>query len=36
LQVVGGAGHNDLPNVGGEKYIDSLAQFIRESVRREK
>jgi fermentation-respiration switch protein FrsA (DUF1100 family) len=36
LHMVGGAGHNDLPNVGGEKYIDSLAQFIRDSVRPEK
>ena len=33
LHVVEGAGHNDLSNVGGEKYIDSLAQFIRDSVR---
>jgi fermentation-respiration switch protein FrsA (DUF1100 family) len=36
LQVVEGAGHNDLSIVGGEKYIDSLAQFIRDSVRPEK
>lgn len=36
LRIVEGAGHNDLPNVGGAKYIDSLAQFIRDSVRREK
>ncbi len=34
LQIVEGAGHNDLSNVGGEKYIDSLAQFIRDFVRR--
>ena len=36
LQVIEGAGHNDLSIVGGEQYIDSLAQFIRESVRPEK
>ena len=36
LQVIEGAGHNDLSNVGGEQYIDSLAQFIRDSVRPEK
>lgn len=36
LHVVEGAGHNDLSNVGGGKYIDSLAQFIRDSVPREK
>ena len=33
LQIVEGAGHNDLSIVGGGKYIDSLAQFIRDSVR---
>ncbi|HEY0169418.1 MAG TPA: alpha/beta hydrolase, partial [Pyrinomonadaceae bacterium] len=32
LLIVEGAGHNDLSNVGGGKYIDTLAQFIRESV----
>jgi hypothetical protein len=36
LLVVEGAGHNDLSNVGGEQYIDSLAQFIRDSVNSEK
>jgi hypothetical protein len=36
LRVVEGAGHNDLSNVGGERYIDSLAEFVRDSVRREK
>ena len=36
LAVVEGAGHNDLSIVGGEKYIDSLAQFMRNSVRPEK
>ena len=36
LTVVEGAGHNDLSNVGGEQYIDSLAQFIRDSVPAEK
>lgn len=35
LHVVEGAGHNDLSIVGGEQYIDSLAQFIRDSVRPE-
>lgn len=32
LLVVEGAGHNDLSNVGGDKYIDSLADFVRGSV----
>ncbi|HLM57911.1 MAG TPA: alpha/beta hydrolase [Pyrinomonadaceae bacterium] len=32
LQIIEGAGHNDLSNVGGEKYIDSLAEFVRQSV----
>src|SRR5215204_3693965 len=36
LQIVEGAGHNDLSIVGGEKYINSLAQFIRDSIRLEK
>jgi fermentation-respiration switch protein FrsA (DUF1100 family) len=36
LQIIEGAGHNDLSIVGGEQYIDSLAQFIRESIRPEK
>ena len=36
LRVIEGAGHNDLSIVGGEQYIDSLAQFIRDSVRPEK
>jgi fermentation-respiration switch protein FrsA (DUF1100 family) len=36
LHLVEGAGHNDLSNVGGEQYIDSLAQFVRDSVNREK
>lgn len=36
LLIVEGAGHNDLFNVGGGKYIDTLAQFIRDSVRPEK
>ena len=36
LMIIDGAGHNDLSIVGGEKYMDSLAEFIRESVRREK
>jgi fermentation-respiration switch protein FrsA (DUF1100 family) len=33
LKIIKGAGHNDLSNVGGEKYIDSLADFVRGSVR---
>ena len=33
LLIVEGAGHNDLSFVGGEKYIDSLAEFIRGWVR---
>lgn len=33
LQIIEGAGHNDLSNVGGGKYIDSLADFVRGSVR---
>lgn len=34
LKIVEGAGHNDLSIVGGGKYIDSLADFARGSVRR--
>ncbi|HEX8503553.1 MAG TPA: alpha/beta hydrolase [Pyrinomonadaceae bacterium] len=34
LRIIEGAGHNDLSNVGGGQYIDSLADFIRDSVRR--
>lgn len=33
LLIIDGAGHNDLSIVGGERYIDSLAGFIRDSVR---
>lgn len=33
LKIIEGAGHNDLSNVGGGKYIDSLADFVRGSVR---
>lgn len=33
LEIVGGAGHNDLWVVGGEAYLDALADFIRTSVR---
>jgi len=32
LLIIEGAGHNDLSNVGGEKYIDSLAEFVRGSI----
>jgi fermentation-respiration switch protein FrsA (DUF1100 family) len=35
LEIVRGAGHNDLSIVGGEKYIDALAEFIRGSLRPE-
>jgi len=30
--IIEGAGHNDLSIIGGEGYIDSLADFIRGSV----
>ncbi len=36
LIVVKGAGHNDLSNVGGEEYLDTLAEFVRGSIRLEK
>lgn len=36
LIVIEGAGHNDLSNVGGEKYIDTLAEFIRGSIHSER
>jgi fermentation-respiration switch protein FrsA (DUF1100 family) len=29
LKIIESAGHNDLSIVGGEKYIDSLADFMR-------
>src|SRR5215208_260473 len=29
LIIIEGAGHNDLSNVGGEKYIDTLSEFVR-------
>ena len=35
LIIIERAGHNDLSNVGGEKYIDSLAEFVRTSLRPE-
>ncbi len=35
LLIVEGARHNDLSNVGGGKYIDTLAQFVRDTVRPE-
>jgi hypothetical protein len=34
LKVVKGAGHNDLSIVGGRQYIDTLAEFIRGSFRK--
>lgn len=36
LKIIEGAGHNDLSNVGGGKYIDSLADFARGSVNAER
>lgn len=36
LLIIEGAGHNDLSIVGGEKYIDTLAEFIRPSNRPER
>lgn len=36
LIVIEGAGHNDLSNVGGEKYIDTLAEFVRGSIHSER
>ncbi|HWS89248.1 MAG TPA: alpha/beta hydrolase [Pyrinomonadaceae bacterium] len=36
LLIVEGAGHNDLSNVGGEKYIDTLAEFVGTSLRPER
>jgi fermentation-respiration switch protein FrsA (DUF1100 family) len=33
LIIIERAGHNDLPNVGGGKYIDSLADFVRGALR---
>ena len=35
LLIIKGAGHNDLSIVGGEKYIDTLAEFVRLSLRPE-
>jgi fermentation-respiration switch protein FrsA (DUF1100 family) len=31
-RLIEGAGHNDLLIVGGQKYIDSLAEFVRGSI----
>ncbi|MBV8856340.1 MAG: alpha/beta hydrolase [Acidobacteria bacterium] len=36
LIIIEGAGHNDLSIVGGEKYIDTLAEFVRPSNRPER
>ncbi|HEX8190823.1 MAG TPA: alpha/beta fold hydrolase [Pyrinomonadaceae bacterium] len=36
LIIIEGAGHNDLSNVGGGKYIDTLAEFLLLSVRPER
>jgi fermentation-respiration switch protein FrsA (DUF1100 family) len=33
LHLVRGAGHNNLTNVGGEKYLDALADFIDSSIK---
>jgi fermentation-respiration switch protein FrsA (DUF1100 family) len=35
-RLIKGAGHNDLSIVGGEQYIDSLAEFVRSSIHPEK
>jgi len=32
LEIVSGAGHNDLSAVGGEKYLGTLAAFINEAA----
>jgi len=32
LIIIQGAGHNDLSNVGGEKYIDTLSEFVSTSL----
>jgi len=32
LQIVPGAGHNDLTAVGGEKYLDALADFVNDAT----
>ena len=36
LKIVEGAGHNDLSIVGGGQYIDTLAEFVRGSLRPER
>lgn len=36
LLIIEGAGHNDLSNVGGGKYIDTLSEFARLSLRPER
>lgn len=33
LRIIEGAGHNDLSAAGGRMYIDSLADFVKASVR---
>lgn len=33
LKIIEGAGHNDLSAVGGAKYFDSLADFVRASIK---
>jgi fermentation-respiration switch protein FrsA (DUF1100 family) len=33
LHLVSGAGHNNLTIVGGEKYLDAVADFIRDSIK---
>jgi len=32
LHLVRGAGHNNLSNVGGEPYLDAVADFVREAL----
>ena len=36
LLIVEGAHHNDLSIVGGGKYIDTLAEFVRGSIHPER
>ena len=33
LKIIEGAGHNDLSAVGGGKYLDSLADFVRTAIK---
>lgn len=33
LLIIPRAGHNDVPSVGGDEYLDTIADFIRDAVR---